>query len=165
MPPLVTDLIEQLRLQIRKMRRGGSKDHPSPHKLILLLTVFDLIEQGHIVRNQIYLDGKLISAFERNFGLYARPDDWCQVGPPFFHLRTSGFWHHRPKQGREAVYEVLDRSGGGIATVMENIEYAYFSDEVFGLVSDPNSRSELRSCVISLLDETGPGRNATTAST
>lgn len=164
MSPLAIDSIMRLKLQIRKMRRGGSKDHPSPHKLILLLAVFDLIEQGQIAQNQIYLNGELIAAFERNFRLHARPGDWCQVGPPFFHLRTSGFWNHRPKQGRETVYTVLDRSGGGMATVIENIEFAYFSDEAFKLVSDPDSRSELRSFITSLLDKTGPGCNATAIS-
>ena len=155
MSSLEIDSIERLKAQIRKIRRGGTRGHPSPHKLILLLSVFDLFDQRQIVQNQIHLDGRLIAAFEHNFGLYASPADWCQAGPPFFHLRTSGFWKHEAKAGREVAYSVLDRSGGGIATVMENIEYAYLGDDIFELVNDPISRQELRSFVISLLTEPG----------
>ena len=99
-----------LAIEIETMRRGGSKDEQKPHKLFLLLAVLDLFDQGLIPENRIYFDEPLIKNFEKYFRLFAKEDDWCQPGPPFFHLRSSTFWKHKIKPGRESNYYKLKTS-------------------------------------------------------
>ena len=106
--------IQPLTVEIEAMRRGGPKDRQKPHKLFMLLAVIDLFDQSLVSENRIYFNEQLIRNFERHFRLYAGEDDWCQPGPPFFHLRNSSFWNHKVKAGRENVYRKLTTSGGGV---------------------------------------------------
>ena len=46
----------------RDRKKGGA-----PHKPILLLSVFQLIESGYIKNNKIYLTPELVSVFKSNW--------------------------------------------------------------------------------------------------
>lgn len=118
----------------------------------MLLAVIDLLDEGKITENRIYFDEALIQSFERNFRHYSSLEDWCQPGPPFFHLRSSDFWFHRVKSGREEQYAKLTTSGGGTKRILDNIEYAYFSDDAWGVMSDPSARGKLRVFITRTLD-------------
>jgi len=72
--------------------------------------------------------------------------------PPFFHLRTSGFWFHKIKPGREKNYAALTTTGGGLRLIHDNIDYAYLRDDFFKALSNPVSRRELRLLITSLLN-------------
>src|SRR5690606_34682459 len=131
--------------------RGGRKEDPKPHKLIMLLAVLDLLDQGQLKDNHIYFDDALINNFEKYYRVYANDDDWCQPGPPFFHLRSSSFWKHKVKEGKEAAYNALTTSGGGVKRIQDNIEYAYFDDHIFSLLVNERLRRELQKFIYSLL--------------
>ena len=160
LPLVIQEALHCVETQIYGMRRGGGEDHPKPHKLVMLLAVLDLAECGQLYENRIYFDEALLARFERYFHLMCRPDDWSQPAPPFFHLRTSGFWHHMIIPGRENAYASLTTSGGGKQRVVDNIEYAYFSDHAYLVVQNPLARQRLRESIISLLNaEADPSRN------
>lgn len=154
--PMITSTLDQLRTEIDALRRGGSSQEPKPHKLLLLLAVLDLSEEGRLVENKIYFDERLIALFEKHFRQFANEGDWCQPGPPFFHLRSSSFWHHKIREGREQAYSKLTTSGGGTKRIIENIEYAYLSSDVYEAICNPIVRSELYSFIRLQLDDYSP---------
>ncbi len=150
--PVIANALDQLLSEIDALRRGGSSQDPKPHKLLMLLTVLDLSEEGRLVENKILFDERLIALFEKHFRQFANQGDWYQPGPPFFHLRSSNFWHHKVREGRDQAYAKLTTSGGGTKRIIDNIEYAYFSPDVYEVISNPTARSELRNFIKLQLD-------------
>ena len=74
----------------------------APNKPVLLLAVIELITRGDIQHNQIYLSPELIAAFLKLWGeleINRRAD----IGLPFFHLKSDGFWYFKAKPGFEFV--------------------------------------------------------------
>lgn len=118
----------------------------------MLLSVIELADRGLLHENKIFLDDTLVSIFEGYFNLVRSQDEWCQPGPPFFHLRSSGLWFHAVKPGREKTYATLSSSGGGLGIIHENIDYAYLRDDFFRAISDPEDRKELRIFITKLLN-------------
>lgn len=151
----ITPELEMVKKEIASIRRGKRKGHYRPHKLVMLLAVIELAERGLLPENRIYLSTTLIQIFENIFALVKRRDDLCQPGPPFFHLRTSGFWFHKIRPGREQDYAKLTTTGGGLGLIDEYIEYAYLRDDVFALIQDPRARRELRLFISELLNPEG----------
>lgn len=153
LPPVVEQHLQSVCSKIEKMRRGGSKGEQKPHKLLMLLTVVRLADEGGLKENKVYFDGLLERYFEEQYRTYADRGDWCQPGPPFFHLRTSGLWNHEVKAGRESEYALLTTSGGGSKRIVENIEYAYLSDDTYQVPCNDTSREQLRTFLVSMLTE------------
>jgi predicted restriction endonuclease len=138
---------------VAEIRRYRHNDLPRPHKLVLLLAVLDLYESGLLVDNRIYLNEELDRRFRFYFRLVANPTDRCQIGPPFFHLRSSGFWFHKVRQGREQTYKQMSTPGGGKGNVIRNVEYAYLSDYMHEVLASAESRRVLRCAIVEQLIE------------
>lgn len=138
--PIVAQSTNWLIEQIVKLRLGRTAGRSSPHKLIMLLAVLDLAEDGLLAVNRIYFDKPLLSRFNKYFAIFAIEGDWNQPGMPFFHLRSSDFWFHRVKPGRERVYTKLTRVGWATRPITENIEYAYLDDRAFMAMNDSTAR-------------------------
>lgn len=136
---------------VRKLRRYRDGRTRKPHKLVLLLAVIDLYEDGLIYDNRIYLDKELEKRFRFYFSVVAGLDDWCQIGPPFYHLRTSGFWFHKVHPNRVLSYQSMSTPGGGKRNVLRNVEYAYLSDYMVDVMADSQARQTLREAIIDLL--------------
>lgn len=138
--------------EIDSMKRGKSQQKDKPHKLVLLLAIINLFDKGIIRQNRIYFDDDLVQEFTNVFSLIGAGDDWCQPAPPFFHMRSSSFWLHKVISGREDAYAKITTSGGGIKRIVENIEYAYFADYAFAVLTDTDLRKALRDHVVSILN-------------
>jgi hypothetical protein len=145
--------LDMVLAQIANLRRGKRSGRPKPHKLLLLLAVLDLADDGMLVSNRIYYQQELIDRFTINFRRYADTIDWCQPSLPFFHLRSCEFWHHQIVAGQEGEYNTLTTSGGGSQRIHRNIEYAYLSDEVFQILLDHTSRIKIRLFIEHLLKD------------
>ena len=141
----------RLKAEIREMRRSVQSGRQKPHKLIMLLAALDLAEDGLLAGNRVYYDAELIARFKRRFAAFADATDWCQPAPPFFHMRTSPFWLHRVRPGREAAYEALRNPGGSPGPWKALIEYAYLSDYAYRVVRQPTQRRELQRYILGLL--------------
>ena len=50
--------------------------------------------------------------------------------------------------GREDAYAKLSTSGGGDKRILDNIQYAYFSDETWVVINDPEQRNTLRHFIV-----------------
>jgi len=140
--------LERFEAALREMRLGRVRGRKSPHKLLLLLAILDRVDSGEITDNRIYYDPGLTERFRIYFNAVAQEGDWCQPGPPFFHLRSSAFWHHRVLPGKEDAYARLTTSGGGDKRILDNVDYAFFSDEAWAVIIDQNQRSVLRHFIV-----------------
>lgn len=141
-----------LKKEIQRVQRDITHGHKKPHKLVMLLAVLDLFDKRIVTENKIPFDDNLSESFSNLFNLIRIDGEWNQPAPPFFHLRTSSFWKHKIKDGREAQYSKLSTSGGGSKRIEENIDYAYLSDDVYALFSDGIIRQDIREFLISLLN-------------
>lgn len=68
-------------------------------------------------------------------------------------FRSSNFWHHKVRNGREQAYAKLKTSGGGIKHIIENIEYADLSQNAYAVITHPTARNELRNFLKLQLDD------------
>ena len=75
-----------------RLKRASINGARAPHKPILLLSVVQLMDEGQIKNNQIYITAELVARFKDNWNLYVnntafRPNFYL----PFFHLRVHYF--------------------------------------------------------------------------
>jgi len=144
-------------------RGGGEK---SPHKVAMLLAVVELIELNILDENRIPFDQQLKDTFTKHFTTLANDSDRNNPHLPFFHLRSSGFWHHHVKPGKSANYSDLSTASSP-SVIEENIAFAYLDDELFELLGNGVASELLKSSLhknltiedrMTLLD-VGPGWN------
>jgi len=102
----MTELKEYL-ARFQDLNCGRVGDHERPHKPVMLLTVIDLIENGHVPQNRITLSPELLELFRRYFDVVRTPQDQPTAINPFFFLRGDGFWHHHPHPGQERAYAAM----------------------------------------------------------
>jgi len=140
--------LEALKMDILAMRRGSSEGRLKPHKPLMLLAVLDLFDEGVMQANRIYFDQALVELFGDYFRAIALDSDWCQPAPPYFHLRSSPFWHLQAKEGREREYAALKTSGGGSRRIVENVAYAYLDPDVYELLLEQTHRRAIRTFIL-----------------
>lgn len=121
-------------------KSNGAK---SPHKVAMLLAVIDLIEQKKYTSNQIFLDQQLKTAFSQHFDRLKNLADHDNPYLPFFHLRSSGFWHHQLKPGKSNSYQKLSTAKSS-EIIETHIDFAYLDDELFELLGNQVVRSLLK---------------------
>ena len=130
-----------------KTNKAGLNVSPgAPNKPILLLSVIETIATGSVIRNQIPLNAELIATFLKLWS-YLEPARKPDIGMPFFHLTSDGFWHFQPKSGFESAIaaKVKLRTPN---TIRQCVEYAYFDPELWKLLQNPLSRSVLTQVLI-----------------
>jgi putative restriction endonuclease len=133
--------------QLTAMRMNRQNGHISPHKAIMMLAVIDLIASGETDGNRIVYGPELLEHFRRYFDVVKNPADSFTPILPFFHLRSSPFWHHRPVPGQEAVCAALSDPGGP-RKLQAVVEYAFLDDQLFALLQQPGIRQEMREALI-----------------
>lgn len=147
---------EQRFSQLNPNRVGN---HISPHKLAMMLAVFDLIETGDIQNNEIYFTEPLQNKFTKHFNSLKTEGDRDNPHLPFFHLRGEGFWHHQILPGhREAYQQLMTASGPG--AIENHISYAYLDEELFELLGNQFARELLKTALYSNIEITQERRQA-----
>jgi Protein NO VEIN, C-terminal len=131
--------------RLKMNSRGGSEK--SPHKVAMLLAVSELVENGSVVENKIPFDQRLKDSFSRHFSEFAGPHDRDNPNLPYFHLRSSGFWHHRVKPGRADAYAELTTAGGP-GTIEKNIDFVFIDEELFELLGYGVARELLHAALL-----------------
>jgi putative restriction endonuclease len=121
--------------------RVSRSDGVAPNKPILLLSVIEMIGLGLLHNNEIPLSGELIATF-LNLWSYLEPIRKPNIGLPFYHLISDGFWHYKMKSGFESLLtaKVQVRSPQAIR---QTVEYAYLDSELWGLLQNAENRSIL----------------------
>jgi putative restriction endonuclease len=131
--------------KIETLRIGRAHSAPAPHKPLLLLAVLDLIDSGEININRIEPSPRLVEAFLSY---------WKHIGAgharvflPFYHLKTSGFWHLHPRVNKEAVLNSA-RAFNTMSQLATIVAHASLDDQLFALLLNPESREYVRRTII-----------------
>ena len=145
----ISEKTERLISEMKSMRRSQQSGRLKPHKPVMLLTVLDLMQRGEINTNRVVFNQSLCDRFEVLFSAVRQEEDWCQPSAPYFHLRTSGFWFHKPRKGREKACVELDTAGGGSKRITDNIEYAFFDPDSYEVLSKSDGRQDVFEAILS----------------
>lgn len=107
----------------------------APHKPILLLSVFQLIENKTIKENKIYLTLELVALFRENWAKLVTTKHDCRITYPFYYLKSDRFWHLKPKNNLIEVNS-LGSLVKSFSKLNEAIDYASVDEELFHLLVD-----------------------------
>ncbi len=141
--------------QLSSLRMDRTKDRPRPHKVCLLLAVLDLIRAGTLKDNRILFNEPLRQAFTKRFERLKQDNDRDNPEFPYFYLRSSGFWHHKPVAGKEEEYErrVRDHKAPGPRSTPQLIDYAWLDTPLFNLFRDPAMQPQIEAALFANLQD------------
>ena len=113
---------------------------------LLLLAVLDQIESSELLRNYIIPSPEL----ERRYRSYQlQISDRSLVQPslalPFWHLRTSQFWHLRPRGSTKTLPEAHPTD---LAELKRLVYGATLNDDLYSQLQMRTFRTKLRNCLI-----------------
>ena len=134
--------------KLTTLRVAGSRALPAPHKALLLLSVMQMMEYGEIRENMILISPELVARFKDNW--YALVHNWDSspnFSLPFYHLKSSGFWHLQTFPGKEILL-TSSNSIRSFAALKEAVAYAYFDDEVYELLQDAHNRDLAKQALV-----------------
>lgn len=139
--------LEKYIKSFQKLRIDASKGL-APHKPTLLLTIIDFIEENIFYENKIYLTPELVNQFSNNWALLVTSDKHkLSISQPFYHLKTSGFWHIIPKTDFEVAINFK-----GIAKSINNlsqaIDFVKLNEDLFVLLKEEETRNLLRLVIL-----------------
>jgi len=133
----VEDYIEKLtRLSVNQVNGRAS-----PHKICMLLAVFDLARSGALRENYITYSPALLERYSHYFNAVRAPGDHPNPYFPFFHLKgklkngEESFWHPIPLPGREAVFQAM-RSARSSSDISNNISHVELDQGLYELLQD-----------------------------
>ena len=120
----------------------------APHKPILLLSVIELVEQGSLRQNQVFLSPELIATFLKFWSQLGSDNHRADIALPFFHLRGDGLWYLKANPGYEEAIASRQVKLKTISTLTEAVKYAYLDNELFEHLQEPRSRFSLVNALI-----------------
>jgi putative restriction endonuclease len=132
--------------RLRTDRTGGWTDvtkSRAPHKPLLLLSILDLFAQGQIQSNFIEITPELGETFASYWACVMPPERQGNLALPFFHLRSSDFWHLLPQPGQEGALQAIG-SIGALSQLKKIILGATLDEELYTLLQTEESRNTLR---------------------
>ena len=140
----------------RHLRRGVTPFGPAPHKLILLLTLLDEAERGHLPLNRIALTEDLERRFATIWQEQITTGHRMSLSLPFFHLQHDGFWYLHARPG-QLGWLVTQTSVSSLNSLRNAVEYASLEDDLFDLLGNAVAREQLRQTLLRELARTEYG--------
>jgi putative restriction endonuclease len=117
--------------------------HERPHKPLLLLAAFDLIDEGLATPERIPWSQELRDRFSSRFVLVRRHNDQDTPENPFFYLQSQGFW----KAWTESGLTQLPLQTTPLVGQMNQI-FARFADGFELLAALPECRQQMRESLV-----------------
>lgn len=148
------------------MNRAVVKGYKAPHKVVLLMSICDLVAEGDILDNKIYLTTHLEYKFKELWKKYVDSDEKivydkvaeelfggekktypfkCNIANPYFHLSGEPFWTLK-----KTTYW-RHRLSYSVSALRTDYEYAIIDDDLFELFVNDTSRNRILSLLISML--------------
>lgn len=148
MTKFIHDIPNEFRAYLERMqaiKRGGlPKGGLAPHKPVLLLAIFDVIE--NMDENQFKLNDSLMSVFRKHWKiLVGTKFEIRHLLYPLFHLQTDGFWFLKDRSGN--IISNFDQISSG-SRLKELDAFARLEDSFFNYLTDPDLRQIAKLTVI-----------------
>lgn len=138
---------EQYERAIRRLHCDRPQGRPRPHKAVMLLAVSLLAEADELPENRIEYNPRLLEIFRSLFTIARCESDKNTPHNPFFYLKSEGFWHLHPQEGRRTILEHM-RNIRGPGELRENIAHASLDPELFELMRAPDTRKSLQAALV-----------------
>lgn len=119
----------------------------APHKPFLLLSVLDLFAQSQITTNIIEITPELGELFAGYWSKVMPPERHGNLTLPFFHLRSSGFWHLIARPGQETVLQNIHQVDR-LSQLNKLVLGACLDENLFRLLQSSDTRNALRIVLI-----------------
>ena len=137
----------RMRTDTNQKRWTSTTHFRAPHKPFLLLSILDLFAQGSFLTNLIEVSPELGDLFSKYWYILMPPDRRGNLALPFFHMRSSSFWHLMPFPGKEAQFEIT-RQVDTLSQLQKLTLGAKVDDELFQLLQMEEPRNALRTALI-----------------
>ena len=107
------------------------------------------IEEGAIRDNRIVITPELITGFKAYCQLLSPGPEYgaCPFQLPFFHLRSSKFWHLHARPGQELVL-TASKSVRSFGHLRDVIGFASLDAALWDLLNQPVAREEIRQALL-----------------
>ena len=150
----------------KNMRRSSIKGCRAPHKVVLLLSVQYLVENGRMTENKVYLVRFLVDAFNRHWRMYVDNGAQCisvQVGDdllltsrrrypfscniynPFYFMSNESFW----RLVKSAEWKEM--KAYSLSSLRKCYQYAEIDQALFELMQDKQAAALLKNCLLEML--------------
>ena len=130
----------------RSANWGPATRGQAPHKPFLLLSVLDLFAEGQLPSNLIEITPELGELFSAYWEIVL-PERRGDIALPFFHLRSSKFWHLVPQPGQETTLASATR-GYSLGQLQRMLLGARLDEALFDLLQTQEARDMLRTMII-----------------
>lgn len=142
------DLLSIYVRKFTRLKRGSVKGEKAPHKPILLLAVIDGINRAEINSNKIRICAELVAGFKDYWSQLVKDSRFSEnFSLPFYHLQSDGFWHLQTLPGREIAL-TSSHSIKSFAHLKEIVDFAYFDQELFHLLTNEHTRQILKQTLL-----------------
>lgn len=135
--------------KLTHLKRGITKYGLAPHKPILLITLLELINNGHITANQVFVDTELVGIFQENWRLLVSTLHQPDFTQPFFYLQSE-------KISNKPIWQLIAKPGcqinahiKSVNTLIQVLEYGHFDPELFQLLVEPAVRQSILLALLS----------------
>jgi len=123
-----------------------------PHKYIALLVAIKIYKNDKEKTRRIYFNDEFKNKFFEYFSKYSSEDDRNRPYTPFFHLRSTSFWHLIALPGK--ANELLSLTSiGGPSQLSEIVSYAELDSNFCKLIDEDIDCKYIEKLIIDLLNE------------
>ncbi len=152
---------DSLRKEI--MELGRKQDAYKPHKHIALLAALKILKSRDQDSPVVYYDSTFTNLFNNLFEKFKGPGDRNRPYTPFFHLKTTSFWHIIPKSGKEEDIKELSTVGG--PTILNDIvSHAKIDERLFSIIKDDKAFKDLEALIHKCLSQHTPSSSSASQS-
>lgn len=142
-PQKLEEIYKKYTQKILRIRQAKIKGKVIIAKPALILAVLNGIDDGVFSNNRILLNDWLVNRYNKLMGTYNNNTSITEIGMPFWHLQHDGFWHLQfIGILKEKVYTPTRK------WLNNNVEYAYFDNDLWLLLQDKEWRIKLRNFIL-----------------
>lgn len=127
---LYNDAFASIQCQIYKGKLNIAKP-------LIIMSMFELIEQEHVFLNKFYI-ADIKESYERLQKKYSATTPYQY---PLYFLENESFYHLKWKNGRIKTHTPSAK------LIRENVEYAYFDNALWDLVQNQEMRNHFRTII------------------
>jgi len=131
-----SEILNKYLRKLTSLKQGVTTNGKAPHKPILLISIIDLISQGKITENRIYVDTDLVATFQENWKLLVNTLHHPDFTQPFYYLQSDKIegkqlWFLHPKPGCQINAHIKS-----VIRLSQVLEYAFLSPDLFLMLTN-----------------------------
>lgn len=131
-----------------RLKRGNTAYGKAPHKPVLLLSIFELVEKGLVERNAFKVNAELVAIFKENWQLLVPTLHQADFTQPFYYLQSekiagNQIWFLQPYPGCQINAHIKS-----VNTLSAVCAFGYLADDLFSLLTNRDARITLKNSIL-----------------